>query len=499
MLRRREIRGTTTIGRLAFAAGLATLVAVLWAATPAGAQSDTTGGLQAFAGGYRDTDDDAPGRFALPLAGVGFDYDGDGSFSAPASFPVATDVAAGQAIVPALAAGDYVVRTSTAPSGWLPLRTLGAFGSDQPYVGTATVSAGVTSTAMIDDELGELPLFVAAAENPPLPSSCGTGLRVLLLLDTSGSTADYRAEYAAAARTFVSTLAGTPTSLRISTFATDSHAGTATYDLATGVGQAAADSEIDRVYGPDFDGGLTNWDAAFQDAALAAVDVIVFVTDGAPTTHVIGDGTGGSGGGFDDISYGIASANLAKHPQRDPAGLRQRILGVGVGAGISVANLAAVSGPVAGSDYATAAGPDQLAVTLAAVASSICPTQLAGTAPTVIAPPTATPSRVLPPRIVRGSARIYGDAGCTERRVVTSTVRGSNIAGVVFRRDGIVVKRMAADPMRPQLFSLRTRLARDDYDLHTVVARVRYIAAAQPAQKLMVHRFLRCRASAVTG
>ncbi|MCX6388319.1 MAG: VWA domain-containing protein [Solirubrobacterales bacterium] len=222
--------------------------------------------------------------------------------------------------------------------------------------------------------LGASTRFINALDNPPLPTSCGHGLRVLLLLDTSGSTSGHNNAYKTAANTFINTLSDTPTNLKISSFATNSSPDNTTqYDLNTVTGQNDAKTRVSNIYPNNTSGsGYTNWDAALNDAAAANVDVIVFVTDGNPTVRQ-GKSPSGANGTIDDITYGVASANTAKSPTGIPGDSgSQTILGVGVGTGMSTANLSAVSGPTDGTDYTTASDPSALAAVLKAIAAKIC-------------------------------------------------------------------------------------------------------------------------------
>jgi hypothetical protein len=322
---------------------------------------DKPGDVTVLKGGYRNVDPkdsarDSANGYALPLAGAAFQYDTKKDFSgAPVAIPGLTD-AAGALVATDVPGGTKYFRETAAPAGWRILDQLTWDGETQPYVESVKVDGDKTVS----------PRFVNAAVNPPLPATCGAGLKVLLLLDTSGSTEPYRADYIAAGQAFVNGLGGSPTQLKISSFASDSYPGGTTYDLATTGGQDDANKEIDRLYGVDFNGGMTNWDAAMQDAALAGVDVIVFVTDGNPTVHVNGSKS------LENIAFGIASANLAKYPAMDQKGVAQRILGVGVGNNISTANLSAMSGPVADEDYFLGS-EKELAAKLREIADKLCP------------------------------------------------------------------------------------------------------------------------------
>jgi hypothetical protein len=343
------------VALLALAAGMAVFAA-----------DAAAGDLKVLKGGYRDPSSNSGSSYAHPLAGAVLEYDDSSSFGSPTDFPP-TD-AAGEAIAEDLPRDRYYVRERTAPAGWNPITTLVWDGATRAYVGRADVGSSGTETAEVDD----LRRFVNSADNPPVPDACDVGIRILLLLDRSGSTSGFNDDYRTAANTFVDTLAGTPTSLKISSFATNSTPGTTTFDLTAPGDVTAAKAEIQSIYPTNTSGsGATNWDKALQDAAEAEVDVIVFVTDGNPTVNQ-GDLDSGANESIRDIAYGIASANLAKYPQRDQSLAKQRIIGVGVGGGISVPNLKAVSGPTDGEDYVVSNDPADLAEVLAKVASAIC-------------------------------------------------------------------------------------------------------------------------------
>ena len=343
----RLLLGLAAAGLLSFGAVGSALASV----------SYDSGTLTVLKGGYRDTAENGTSGFAKGLAGAQLEYSDSNAFTTTTPFPL-TD-AAGSATSPVLPAGSMqYVREAAAPSGWRLLDQLNFGSGATPYIGSAKIDGNRTIT----------PRFVNAAANPPLPTTCGTGLKVLLVFDNSGSTSPYKADYIKAGHTFVDTLAGTPTKLMISSFSSTSEPGTETYDLTTpgDAGQVDANKRIDYLYGAGFANGLTNWDAAMQDAAKAGVDVVVFITDGNPTVR-----QGGSGA-VENVVYGIASANLAKWPSMDQAKAGQRIIGVGVGGGISVDNLKAISGPTVDDDYFLGS-ESGLAKKLAEVAGTLCP------------------------------------------------------------------------------------------------------------------------------
>lgn len=347
-------------------AGLAPTAIVAASAEPASATftPPSPGTLKALKGGYRNPASDTAVDYALPLSGAWLEHDTASGFPSPVMFPAATDLLG--AVTAPVAGGTHYVREQAAPSGWRLLSQLGWDGATRNYTAEATVNGG-TSTASIG---GRSSRFVNALQNPTLPSECGQGLKVLLLLDRSGSTEPYKTDYAKAAKTFVSTLADTPTTLKITSFADTVQSGNGTsYDLSDAGDRAAADTKIDSVYASP--SGATNWDEALHDAAGAGVDVVVFITDGNPTVRK-GNLSGGGSTEIDDITFGIASANSAKDPNGTPgSGDEQTMLGVGVGA-VSIPNLSAVSGLTEGTDYTTASDPTELAAVLKEIATKLC-------------------------------------------------------------------------------------------------------------------------------
>ncbi|MEI6882410.1 MAG: vWA domain-containing protein, partial [Bacteroidota bacterium] len=269
--------------------------------------------------------------------------------------------------------GTWYARQKTAPTGWQALTQLDWNNSLRNYTGSATVNTASTATASISSSNGNSTRFVQRLVNPETPAGCGNGLKVLLLLDTSGSTSGHGNAYKKAANTFIDTLSDTPTKLKVSTFNTQSYPDNATqYDLNTAGGQTDARNRIAGIYPSNSSGsGFTNWDEALQDAGGAGVDVVVMVTDGNPTTHQ--GGSTNNSTGIADITYAVASANHAKNPGHTAGGPgSQTILAVGVGTNLARENLQAISGPAKNTDWTDAAEPDELAATLKAVANRIC-------------------------------------------------------------------------------------------------------------------------------
>ncbi|MSX11559.1 MAG: hypothetical protein F2811_03380 [Actinobacteria bacterium] len=347
------------------------MLTVLAIGAPAAMAATSSGKLNALKGGYRNIGTNTATNYAKPIAGAQLEYASSSSFLSPTAFPL-TD-AAGSTTTPSnVSGGTWYAREKTPASGWLNLASLDWDGSSKPYVGKAAVDGG-TSTVSVDN--GASTRFVNALVNPLLPSgTCGTGLKVLLVLDTSGSTSGYNDDYNQAATAFVTALSGTPSSVKISSFADSVSSGNATpYDMSTVAGQNSAKTRINNIYPNNTSGsGYTNWDAALQDASKAQVDAVVFITDGSPTLRV--GGSTNSPGQIDDITYAIASANTAKDPDNIPGNADdQSLLAVGVGNGVAVENLKAVSGPLEGTDYVAAADPAALTALLKSIASKLCP------------------------------------------------------------------------------------------------------------------------------
>lgn len=193
--------------------------------------------------------------------------------------------------------------------------------------------------------------------NPELEMSCTAGLKVALVLDLSGSVANSNAvdDLKSASKGMVDALAGTGSTMSLFTFATTAPRNTTT--TGQNYGPMAIDSGNNattiknRINGYEAEGG-TNWDRGLWQVAGSGneYDLAVVVTDGQPTFY--GDGTryyngNGTHTRFIEVEQAIFSANAIKAKGT-------RVLGVGVGSGVSGAgdNLAAISGP---NKYSTAA------------------------------------------------------------------------------------------------------------------------------------------------
>ena len=203
-----------------------------------------------------------------------------------------------------------------------------------------------------------------AVANPALGSVCG--LRVMVVLDASASID------AAAVRTVASALVdaldGTGSSMAIVEFSTDA---------GVQVGYTVVD-ESSRVFSTarwpgSATGGSSNLEAGLAAAVAASPDLTVVVTDGVANAS---SGAGGHGGHpivavqDEAVHFAVAHADQLK-----AAG--SRVFAVGVG-NADTSMLAAISGPSAGGDVASAdysvGGADAIAASLHTVASAGCPT-----------------------------------------------------------------------------------------------------------------------------
>ena len=195
--------------------------------------------------------------------------------------------------------------------------------------------------------------FANRRVNPTLSPECG--LNVGLIFDLSGSVSAgelTQMKDAAANPTtgFVASLANTPSSVAVYTFATDAPASGAanttlsSTSVANAAGVTTVENKINGLTKPSDPNYYTNWDAAFRQVA-AGHDLVLILTDGNPTVNGVPGNTSVITTNFENVENGIASANTVK-TLSGSHGNKTRIVGVGIGIGAnSTTNLAAVSGP----------------------------------------------------------------------------------------------------------------------------------------------------------
>lgn len=209
--------------------------------------------------------------------------------------------------------------------------------------------------------------YMTVEPNPALPQACG--LDLALVIDSSGSIdPDELMLMKNAYKDFVDAfLPGTPT--RMSVVEYDTNVVLPTLGFTTDVTDIKND--IDAAHS----GGWTNWEAGLlashntYDPRPAKPDLMLFASDGNPnTTGVTGDSDGGAAGETAALAAAVARANAVKAD-----GIR--ILALGIGDDLNVANLKAISGPSVNagvtSDVITSSF-ESLAADLAALAGDLC-------------------------------------------------------------------------------------------------------------------------------
>lgn len=230
----------------------------------------------------------------------------------------------------------------------------------------AIMLLGVVPIASADH--GADPAAVATAANPPFPEVCG--IDVGIALDTSNSIINDSPANPGimkdAAKAFVDALTGTPSRVSVYSFQTNASLELGLTEVGTAAGADAVKAAIDSVvFGDGSPTGGTNWQAGFEVTQGQGLDALAFATDGNPTTHN-GDGDAGSPPGEpEDLEAGITAANSSKAEGT-------RIIGVGIGSSLTVANLQRIAGPTVGDDYYLPASFAAFQATLEEIANRLC-------------------------------------------------------------------------------------------------------------------------------
>ncbi|MFE7406859.1 hypothetical protein [Isoptericola sp. NPDC057559] len=277
---------------------------------------------------------------------------------------VATAVPAGYTLIDQVTTGTTANRSTVA----LEYQT-GPVYADTAYTVPATVAAATTRNQTTSGTA-----MPASADNPALAVKCGLNVALLVDVSTSVSNSGSVNALKTAATAYVNALAGTPSRVAIQTFGTTSPSsgtGNSTLGLTSVATTTGAQTVRDKVAGltvPTNNG--TNWDAGFRGVSTLAdqgLDVVVMITDGLPTYYnVNGDGSG-STTRFIELEHAVASANAVKQ-----SGVTVQAIGVGSGIAGSPANLVAVSGPTANTDYFAVSDYTALQQTMRTLASGGC-------------------------------------------------------------------------------------------------------------------------------
>lgn len=283
------------------------------------------------------------------------------------------------------------VQETAAPAGWSSIPALGTGDYDSaktitPYQFLIEIDGGTndeTKNVTADRERPNTQVSGAWAnvrDNPPFPQTCG--IEMAMVFDTSSSISSAEmADFRNAAQLFVgnSGLGGTPsqaTMFEFNTTARTLNSGLP-YDLAI-PGSASGNSGYlgaAALIGAELQGagsGYTNWDAALRLVkATSNYDLVLFLTDGDPTTHGNGSSTS-TNVQFRMVEQAVLSANALKNSSA-PAGGATKIVGIGVGlSSHSDLNLRAITGPTPGDDYFLAGDFAQLEGLLAEIALKNC-------------------------------------------------------------------------------------------------------------------------------
>ncbi|WP_410814394.1 VWA domain-containing protein [Micromonospora sp. 067-2] len=419
-LRRRWSAATA----VALVGGLLPLVGP--SAAPARAASPTTTTLTVNKGGDRTGE-----QVVAPMPGATFDfYAGvSGTRPGPGDSPTAsctTDATGACSVdVPGRTGTNqgYWIIERSAPAGWQLIQTL-----DTGSVNSATTPTtynGVFTGAVADNRSYTFPVVTTgntnrtargpywadARDNPPLPPNCG--LKIALLIDVSGSIAPSLNDVKGAANGFVDALTGTPSQIALYKFNNLA----ATVLNPTPVSDVSGANTVKTAINGLTAGGTTNWDAGLWEIAADAADydAVIMLTDGNPTVYGPPPVQGpGNFTRFVEVENGVFSANAVKAQGT-------RIVAVGVGAGVtgSADNLAAISGPVAGSDYYQT-DYEALAELFRQLALEAC----AGTVSVVkkVIPPGGTPADAQP---TGGWTVSTADSGVTPSSGVTDDATGA--------------------------------------------------------------------------
>lgn len=247
------------------------------------------------------------------------------------------------------AEGDFnFVYRGRGGSGLMDVEILPASGTE------VAVNAAVDPTFVGVGTVGGV-----AVANPPRPTGCG--LDIVLVMDSSGSVNSTQLNQMRTALTsFVNAfLPGTPSQMAVVDFDTQAYV---VQGFTTNI--ALLTSAINT----PTSGGFTNWDDALYDARnlfpnrVDKADLIVFASDGNPNYRYGHLGQiAASTSAANALSAAVVEADLAK-----TAGIR--IETIGIGSGISSANMIAISS----ADAYTATDFAGLATTLANMAIQLC-------------------------------------------------------------------------------------------------------------------------------
>ena len=171
-------------------------------------------------------------------------------------------------------------------------------------------------------------MWIALIANSAWPSSCGANIAIVF--DTSNSISnDEGDDMKSAAEDFVDQLAGTPSHVALTWFggiyADDSGVGGVEFgwksiDTPAKATAVKADITAFTEFADNEGNGATNWGKGFDVCGPLLLSppaggkgmVVLFLTDGSPTTYTGDPGNTGSVTNVGDINAGVVGANAAK-------------------------------------------------------------------------------------------------------------------------------------------------------------------------------------------
>ena len=376
-------RGLTAVALLATGAAMAGAgLATMATAAASAPRIDPT--ITIRVGGVRTAENGPPGPPAASgLAGVTFQVT-----PTSAGIPdTCVSSAAGLCTLTVKANRTYTITQVGAPRGWFASARLAAGPAGQVTsrvydklsvaVGAGNVTIPVAAPNSDTSATARSGTWALSKDDPALPDGCG--LRIALLIDLSSSiTQAILPTYKAAARSFVESLKGTPSSVAIYTFGTTGPApgaNNATLPPVSVANQAGVTTLVSKINGLTLPANSgTNWDAGFwqivRDMPKYHYQSAIIVTDGDPTYYGPSGNLGGRGNltRFAEVENGIFSANALKNEGSS-------VLSVGIGTsshGLRYTdNIRAISGPVENTDYFNT-DFDTLSAVLAQVALRNC-------------------------------------------------------------------------------------------------------------------------------
>ncbi|MBM9432889.1 hypothetical protein [Flaviflexus equikiangi] len=257
----------------------------------------------------------------------------------------------------------YAVPTGV-PAGWTAPTSFTEVADNYRFSSglISTTASAAARTVTIPRQFNSTvttPRWANVRANNPLPDQCG--IDIALVMDLSNSVTDdaaLLAQYKQSANGFVTALTGTPSRIGLYTFATNAPAngannvGLPLTSVSSPESAAPITARI-NAWGdtPENIQGGTNWDRGFHQVAESGVsyDIVMFLTDGAPTFHRNQQGTGNSTS-IAEVNEAIHSANAVKAMPGQPA-----IIAVGIGGAAftqaATNRLSSISGPNEGVDF----------------------------------------------------------------------------------------------------------------------------------------------------